>query len=458
MFTKRFISSVLIVYVSSWVISLAYFLLQTIGRQITTSEMLGFYGRFMTSKQGIIVQHIFFILLLLLFFMVRYFIKVYKHKGAKVFFKRLLLRLVLPVATIVFTLTGIVSYNSSEVYDYKWNSAIENKTPKAVSHFAQDQKHRGMTVYRIGRNKNFPLDSLVSSNVEWIAILPYFYQENESSDSIQRRTSLTTWSRSDSSFIEGIRRIKDKGFKVFLKPHLWLGEGWRSNIQFNDKAKWDTWFASYRKTMLHYARMAAETDSEMLCIGTELRTAVQQKPEAWHALIAEVRAIYNGQLTYAANWDEELDAVTFWDQLDYIGVQAYFPLTANGHPNLEQIKTGWLPHKQRLEALARKHNKQVLFTEVGYKKEADATVRPWEWGSMFSRLFVAKSDKTQVLAYEALYSELWYQDWFAGSYIWQWVDSSDFAVKGSPAQNKIAEWYFKIVLEPAPTTTNSALR
>lgn len=459
MFSKRFFKSVLLVYLSTWLLSLLFFLFQTIGRDVTITEMLSFYGRFIISNRGLLILHLFFVLLLLLFFISRYFVRVYKTKGVKVFARRLLLWLVLPIAMVYFTLKGIVFYNSSEQYDYAWNSAIENKAPKAVSHFKEDQKHRGMTVYRIGRDKNFPLDSLVSSNVEWIAILPYFYQENETSDSIQRRTSLTTWSRRDSSFIHGIRRIKDKGFKVFLKPHLWLGEGWRSNIQFTDKTKWNTWFASYRKTILHYARMAAVTQSDMFCIGTELKTAVENNPEAWRSLIKEIRAIYTGKLTYAANWDDELEIVTFWDTLDYIGVQAYFPLTENGHPNLEQIKEGWQPHKERLKMLSKKYNKRVLFTEVGYKKEADATVRPWEWGSMFSRLFVAKSDKTQVLAYEALYSEFWYQDWFAGSYVWQWLDSSDFAVKGSPAQNKIAEWYFKVVLEPAPESViNNDLR
>ncbi len=457
--TKRFLKPILFVYASTWLFSLLFFLIQIGGRNTSVSEMLAFYSRFITSMQGLIILHVFFILLFLVYFLGRYFINLYKSKGPIVCFKRLLVRLIFPVGLIVFGIKEIISYHSTEVYDYTWNTAIENKNPMAVAHYKKDQKHRGMTVYRIGRSRDFPLDSLVSSNIEWIAVLPYFYQQNESTDSIERGPNRDGWSRRDSSFIAGIKRIKEKGFKVFLKPHLWLGDGWRSNINFKNPKQWDNWFESYKKTMLHYAKMAELTNSEMLCIGTELKTSVIAKPEAWNKLIAQIRSIYSGKLTYAANWDDELDAVPFWGQMDYIGVQAYFPLTKDSYPSLKQIKDGWKPHKARLEALARQYGKKVLFTEIGYKKDSDATVRPWEWGSRFSRLFVAKSEKTQTLAFEALYSEFWHLDWFAGSYIWQWQASGNFAVKGSPAQNKIAEWYNKVIKQPAPEQIiNSALR
>jgi hypothetical protein len=40
----------------------------------------------------------------------------------------------------------------------------------------------------------------------------------------------------------------------------------------------------------------------------------------------EIRKIYTGKLTYAANWDD-FDKVPFWKELDYIGIDAYFPLS-----------------------------------------------------------------------------------------------------------------------------------
>jgi hypothetical protein len=47
-----------------------------------------------------------------------------------------------------------------------------------------------------------------------------------------------------------------------------------------------------------------------------------------------------GKLTYAANWDK-YDQVSFWDELDFIEIQAYFPLTAQTSPTAEEIKKGW---------------------------------------------------------------------------------------------------------------------
>ena len=45
----------------------------------------------------------------------------------------------------------------------------------------------------------------------------------------------------------------------------------------------------------------------------------------WWELIANIRQSYSGQLTYAANFDNYQE-VYFWDQLDLIGINAYFPL------------------------------------------------------------------------------------------------------------------------------------
>ena len=45
----------------------------------------------------------------------------------------------------------------------------------------------------------------------------------------------------------------------------------------------------------------------------------------WVQLINKTRTIYKGQLTYAANYDNYHE-VDFWEHLDFIGINAYFPL------------------------------------------------------------------------------------------------------------------------------------
>jgi len=47
--------------------------------------------------------------------------------------------------------------------------------------------------------------------------------------------------------------------------------------------------------------------------------------EEWRNLVWEVRTVFSGRVTYAANFDEYTD-VTWWPYLDVMGINAYFPL------------------------------------------------------------------------------------------------------------------------------------
>ena len=352
----------------------------------------------------------------------------------------MLLRLITPILLIIIVFKSLLYVNNNENYQYEWDLSVENKSDTIQDFYKQDGKHRGMTVYGFGRDNNASIDQLIKSNIEWVAVIPYFYQEGEQTNSIRNVKDVGVWSPRDSSFIKSIDKLHHKKIRVQLKPHLWMGSGWRANINFDSKSDWEIWFESYKKTMLHYALLAEKTKVEIYCIGTELRSSVKQNPLKWKQLIKEIKDVYNGKLTYAANWDGEFNDVGFWDEMDYIGIQGYFPLTDHSSPNLQTIQKGWKPHINQLKELSDKYQKKILFTEVGYRPDITATKEPWKWGSVFGNLFNKRSERTQHLAFEAMYSQLWKQDWFAGTYIWQWTNS-DFSIKGKPAQNSVAKWY-----------------
>src|SRR5262249_28895385 len=147
-----------------------------------------------------------------------------------------------------------------------------------------------------------------------------------------------------------------------------------------DVEHWRLWFDNYRRFILHYASVAQAEGMEVLCVGAELVSATRGHESEWRRLIAETRAIYHGRLTYAANWDREFEQIKFWDALDYIGVQAYFPLAGGDHPTLDDLKKGWAPHVEHLAALSRRFDRPVLFTEIGYASAPGAAARPWAWG------------------------------------------------------------------------------
>ena len=107
--------------------------------------------------------------------------------------------------------------------------------------------------------------------------------------------------------------------------------------------------------------------------------------EHWRGVIAAVRRSYGGRLTYAANFDQ-YEAVAFWDALDLIGINAYFPLRRWEVPQLAvadlagQLEAGWRRVLSGIEGFRRARrlaDQQVLFTEIGYVARANATLRPW---------------------------------------------------------------------------------
>ncbi|WP_299217072.1 hypothetical protein [uncultured Aquimarina sp.] len=440
------------VYIFTWLISLILFVIGAVSAGLTFLESLQYFSKTLTRLKFVFAIHILFIILYLLFLVFRYFIRIQKKKGFTVMIKHFSLRLFTPALVLFGIFKFIIIKNSSEDFQYNWIPSIENNSGISNDLYQIDGKHRGMTVFGWNYNDNnkAAIDDLVRSNIEWVAVVPFLDQEDEETLEMRIPKKVGQWSRRDSIFINTITELKDRNIHIMLKPHLWLSSGWRSNVKQPSSADWDTWFESYRKNMLHYATMATKTNVELLCIGTELKSSLMSQPEKWKALIKEIKTIYKGKLTYAANWDGEYELIDFWNELDYIGIQAYFPLTEGSNPDLNTVKNGWNTHVEMLELLSRKHNKPILFTEIGYKSEASATIKPWEWGSSLSILSKQKSDKTQQIAYQALYETLWNKDWFAGTYIWQWNTRSnkentptnlDFSPRFKPAENTIAKWY-----------------
>lgn len=452
---KKTIKKLFWVYLSTWVIAFFLIVLQITGRGRGFGESVEiFFNEVVPNTAFLVALHILFSLLFLLFLALHYFRKVYKKRGGKIMFKRLGLYFLLPIALLFSGFKTLVYFNTYEPIKFSWDESVMNPTGQVTSHFERDGLHRGMSVFGWSNDNEKAIAELVKANVEWVAVVPFMYQENESSVELRSQRADGLFTRRDSTFINTINDLKNVGIKVHLKPHLWLGDGWRSNLKLKNRQEWDTWFNSYRNRMLHYVKIAELTGAELFCVGTELRTSIKQQPEEWIQLICEIRKIYSGKLTYAANWHDEYEHITFWDQLDYIGIQAYFPLTQTKNPDLETIKKGWQPHIETLSAFSKEHNKPILFTEVGYKSEASATIKPWEWGNAMQVLFKKKSDQTQQLAYEALFQELWHQDWFAGIYIWEWDTRSkknnapknlNFSPRFKPAEHVIAKWFGKTV-------------
>ena len=210
--------------------------------------------------------------------------------------------------------------------------------------------------------------------VDSIAIHPYA--------GVRRDGTIRMTPAESTGFLErAVELTREAGMKLFWKPHLayWGSFEWRGDVAFgDDQAAWRRFFDGYREFIVDQARFAERARAELFAIGVET-DATTFKEREWRRIVAAVREVYNGRITYAANWDS-LGKVGFWDAVDVIGVHGYFPLAEADSPDAETLRRGWEEPLARLRALAESQGgKPVVFAEIGYNRSPDAARRPWEY-------------------------------------------------------------------------------
>lgn len=296
------------------------------------------------------------------------------------------------------------------------------------------------------------LKTLQQAHVTWIAQNPFGWQQDYNSPELTLKTTGVYWGETDQGLAQTTQFAHELGIETLLKPQIWLmktHEGkWLTDIAMNSEQDWQTWFKNYHHFMLHYAKFAAQHNIPILCIGTELQSTAVQRAQDWRQLIADIRQVYQGQLTYAANWSDAFEQIQFWDDLDLIGIQAYFPLATQNSPTVEQLKASWQPHLDQIAAIKEKYQKPVIFTEIGYRSTEDAAIKPWQWPDASelnpSPPATEAGLVTQANCYEAFFQTVWSQDWFAGAYWWKWFpeikpEQQSRVGQGFTPQNKPAE-------------------
>lgn len=175
-----------------------------------------------------------------------------------------------------------------------------------------------------------------------------------------------------------ILEAHERGLKILVKPHLayWGSPfAWRGEIEFADDTAWRRFFTEYERWIVALARACADADA--FAVGTELDATLDHEAE-WRLIVEAVRASTRAPLTYAANWTD-YEQVPFWDALDAIGIQAYFPLSESEAPSEVELRAAWARRMEELRGYATRHDRYVVFTELGYNRNRDAARRPWEY-------------------------------------------------------------------------------
>jgi hypothetical protein len=309
-----------------------------------------------------------------------------------------------------------------------------------------EQKQRGMS-YACGMSRERDVrygseasaESLRELNelgVTWISIMPFGFHRGTAE---LRWGGDTIW-ETDESLAAVTKQAHAAGMKVMLKPHIW-GRRELGMEQWSEE-QWRAWFESYTRFIEHYATIARDARVDAFCIGNEQKVATHHE-ERWRTIIARIRTIYRGPLTYGANFDEVFD-VKFWDALDWIGVSGYFPLVDERSPDRATLVRAWQPILAKLEDLATTTRRPVLFTEIGYRSADGAAWRQWEIPRN-----APLNLEVQRTAYEAFFEAVWPRPWILGAYPWKWFSypnhssatSNDYEIEHKPAAEVVRRNY-----------------
>jgi hypothetical protein len=274
-----------------------------------------------------------------------------------------------------------------------------------------------------------------------IVLVPTWYMEAPDSDTVHRQDGKTP---SDESLIQAMKWAGETGLGVVLKPHVDVTDDtYRGKIRPRDRR---AWYRSYREFINHYADIAASQSVKMFVVGTELKTMSRDTGQ-WREVIRQVREHYDGPITYAANWDE-VEQVGFWDDLDAIGTDAYYPLfSGTGRaPTLQELVSAWRGIAFHLRDIASRWERPVILTEVGYPSQVGGASRPYELTDQ------PPDQALQALAYRATFRALSGSGWLRGIEWWSWrADPSaeeatdiEYSPEGKRAQGELAhgQWSY----------------
>ena len=301
----------------------------------------------------------------------------------------------------------------------------------------------------VGAGARASLRELHATGADWAMVLVTVYQDDVDSTTITRTEPNTP---TDASLTSIIAYAHHLGLKVMLKPHVDLlndPSHWRGQIgpDFTD-ADWTAWFAAYDEQIVHYATLAAATKCEQFSVGCELDSTVGHAA-AWRQVIADVRAVYHGKITYADDQaSSDPGAVTWWDAVDLIGQDAYPTLSTRLHPTVAQLERGWSSYYKPLLRLHRRYHKPVILTEIGIRSISGAAPAPWDW-QVSGKVDLADQSRW----YQAALKTFSVRGWMTGLFLWQWDPNptvggpkdDGYTPHGKPAEVVLKHWYRHVI-------------
>ena len=305
--------------------------------------------------------------------------------------------------------------------------------------------HEGYEVYNgyIGTEAALSLKELRTTGCNALAIIPYTYT-GELKKPAPFPFVQSAGAENDASVIKSAHVASELGMKVLLKPQIWSWKGWPGDFEMSSQEYWGLFFQYYSNWIYHYALLAEMYHMDMFCAGVEFQQATLQQPEAWKHIIHVIKQLYGGPVTYAANWGAEFEQSDIWDELDFMSVNFYYPLSKKENPDDAELLKTFEKQLDVLEGIAAKKGKPLLITEIGYTSTSQPWLKPHSDNDEYDT-----SEAAQKRCYEIMFQALSDEDWIKGMFLWQWPSYLDYTARnpsgftpaGKEAEAVVRQWY-----------------
>jgi hypothetical protein len=280
--------------------------------------------------------------------------------------------------------------------------------------------------------------SMVALGANSVALIPFLKQRSPNSTDIQQANNVK-----DAQLIAAVKTAHQLGLKVVMKPQILVRDSWAGDIFFKDHDQLQRWFKSYSAHMLKYASLSQKLGVEAFVIGTELSKIAKDLP--WLELIAKLRKVFTGKLTYAAHNVEGVERFPYWHKLDVIGVSLYPSLGDMGE--YDEMLAHVEHSMYKLNQIAGRRNKAVWLLEIGMPSAEGFSNQPWAWKSLHPKRRPDMTMQTSaVAAWLNAIKQLGYVD---GVFFWNWLSDPhaggerdlDYTVQNKPAETIIRQYW-----------------
>jgi len=306
--------------------------------------------------------------------------------------------------------------------------------------------HEGYSIYNgyLSNLATVSLEKQASMGANAIAIVPYTGMRDPQKP-VPLRISRHAGSENVQGIIHSAHEARKLGMVSMLKPQIWLSGSWPGDIKMGSEKEWDQFFEHYHRWIIHYALIAEIHDIEMFCVGVEFAHATLAKEQEWREIFRSVRGLYQGKITYAANWGYEFEGIQFWDELDFIGLNCYYPLSKSENPSDKDLKENFKRIKDKIRKVHIESKKQIVFTEIGFRSA------PTPWKNPHAEEDREFNAEHQARCYEVIFDGIQDESWCDGILWWKFpsyldyggLENNSFTPNNKKAEQVVKKWFKK---------------